>query len=424
MQKDLSKTKDIVIDLKFINLLAMLLYVAFFFCTFLNYYLDGIILLSLFVIWFVTAIFIDFSWINKSPIFILSMIAYMLLIVIDWLVSGYKADVESLIKSHIYSYIFMIMGLFYVYNSKKFNFKYVLYAIFILMLISYIATIVGLQKYPTASRDLASGINPLCDHFKKIGIGGFAFIYQTPIIIASCILIINNIKLQQKILLLLFVLIMIFTVYQSDYTTALITVFISIMLIIYFKSGKNTLLKFIILGIVSIVVYLLRVQILEFIVNNVIKEDNIIRMRLIEFLKSMTSDDVEFNRFELMKESLEAFVKNPIIGEIGLAEKSVGGHSDLVDTLGKYGIIGFILYNVMFLNLMWKNFKTYKNIKFKIGYAIICFIFIFTRLNNSIIGAQNISGAMFLVSSIILLNFNKIENNIDNSNFTEVGKDE
>ena len=402
------KKSNTMSSIKVFNLMFMSVFVIFFFCTFLSAYLDGIILYGLTVLWFWTAMMIDTKWLTSARGFIFALFVYFVIILCDNYIQGTYKGLEDFVKSNIYFFVFMLMGVFYSCNKDKFDLKPVLALIFIVVMISYIATYAGLSKYPNASRDLASGINPMCDTFKKMGIGGFGFIYQTPYLIIAIIFIFNqHLNVWKALLLFGAIVLMSYTVVKSQYTTATITVVAAIGLSLIFVSNKNNRTKIIILIFLIMLIALLRVQLLEFILKIYPDKDGTIWMRLNELLQSMIDDsESEFNRIAIMKKSLEAFLNNPIIGEMG-KEKSIGGHSDFVDMLGQFGLIGFVVYNAIYYYAAKTIYKNLRSEKLKIAFIILQVILLLNRLTNPMYSAQSVSGAAFLLAPLVLFSIDK-----------------
>ena len=395
---------DMPIDIKFFNLLLLTIFVVFFYSTLLSAYLKGIVLYLLMALWLITALMIDTSWFFKSKTCILAIFIYLIIVFGDSLLTNNLANIEVLLKSQIFSFAFMLMGVFYSYNFRKFDMRLFIFIIFATLLISYIATILGLKQYPRASRDLASGINPLCSQYKKMGIGGFAFIYSTPYLIATMIFMIySKIKLSKKIILFVLIGLFGYTVIKSEYTTATLMVFLVIGLGVIFASGKNTQLKIIFVVFLGILALVMLPYILKIVLNLISNKDSIIWMRIDELLQALTKSDVEFNRMELLETSFMSFVRNPIWGEFGIKNKTIGGHSDLVDCFGLYGVIGAIVYNTIYVSIAVCQYKQLLNKKTRICYIILQSSLLLNRIINPILGSQNICGSAFLICPILLM---------------------
>ena len=390
--------------MKFFNLLFLTIFVVFFYSTLLSAYLKGVVLYSLMTLWLITALIIDTSWLKKSKLFVLSVLVYIAIVFLDSIIIQNYTNIMVMLKSQIYSFMFMLMGVFYSRNYKKFNMRIFIYILFAALISSYIATIMGLKVYPNASRYLASFSNPLCFQFKKMGIGGFGFIYSTPYLIAVMIFMMNSkIKLSNQIILFVLIGLFGYAVIKSNYTTAVVTVFLAIGLGVIFVSGKNIQLKIIVVAFVGIFALVTLPYILKIVLNLISNKDSIIWMRIDELLQSLTKPDVEFNRVELMKKSIMAFIHNPFVGEFGVQMKSIGGHSDFVDCFGMYGLVGAIVYNSIFLSVALYQYKQLRNKKVQICYIILQGILLLNRVTNPILVSQNISGSAFLICPILLM---------------------
>ncbi len=387
---------------KAINLLSMFIFTLFFMFTPLQPYLDGSVLYALFGIWIISALTIDRRWFKKSVPVIVCILIYGLIIISDGIIIDSKAQIYDLGQSYIYSFGFMLMGIFYCYNFRRFKLNKFFMLFILALAISSVLTIIGLNKYPTASRDMASGINPLVPTFKQMGIGGYGYIYQIPYYVLLFIFMLSakrNTAIKNIILLALIVLCSLM-VYKSDYTTALLIVLASIILAILFKSGKNSFIKCAIILLLVLIAYIFKVQILEA-VASLFDKDTVIYMRLKE-LQATFIYGIEFNRFELMKRSIDAFFASPIWGQFGIV-KTVGGHSDFVDTLGRYGIIGFIVYNAIFFLVARLQYKQLHTGKYKVYFLVVQFVFLFNRITNTVLGSQNIVAAVYFIVPTILV---------------------
>ena len=386
-----------------VNLLLLAVFTLFFFCTLLQPYLKGILLYSLVILWFISALFIDTRWLYKSKVFLLAVIGYSVIVLADGVAGKTQTEIDNLIKSYVYSFAFMLMGVFYACNYRKFSFKYYFLMLFAALLISNICTIVGLRQYPTASRDLASGNSELSETFKKLGIGGYSFIYQTPYIVALLLLMFSmKMKLWKKLVLIASVILFSYTVLKSNYTTAFLTVIMAIVLSVCFKSGRNNVLKIMVLLLLVITAYIFRVQILEIGIS-FFDQDSVIAMRLSELLDSLRpGSDITFNRINLMLKSFDAFAESPIIGGFGKV-KTIGGHSDFIDSLGRFGLIGFFFYNLIFFEVARVQYKMLKTKKCKTYFILIQFLFFFNRLTNTVMSSQGIFAVVFLLVPVMLL---------------------
>ena len=151
------KLSNIVIDVKFMNLIFLLIYSFCFLFTPATLYSRAILLYPSMFLWLFSAILIDRKWIFKSKSIIFFLFAYGMLLLIDDLTLGSIDTIIRFGKSEIYYFVYMLFGAFYMHNYDKFNFKLFIRMCFALLFVSYLLTLVGNIRYPNASRDLPRG---------------------------------------------------------------------------------------------------------------------------------------------------------------------------------------------------------------------------------------------------------------------------
>ena len=162
-------------------------------------------------------------------------------------------------------------------------------------------------------------------------------------------------------------------------------VFISIALIYVFLSGKATFVILSSLVLLHVILKSFKIKpwkslmiISMFILLFSLFKDKIpINDRLlnrIEATSQLDTDSEYFERFNLINLSFQTFLKNPLVGvgydkedingDINIAYKiGIGMHSELVDFLPRYGLIG-VLFLLLFIKLIKKQimFTNYKYI--------------------------------------------------------------
>ncbi len=399
---------DFVIDIRFFNQLIMLAYSFFFIFTFASGYSRATVLYLLGVLWFFSALLIDVSWLSRIKLLLAALAMYLLLLLFNDLLIGTPTEIKVFLKNYIYFFFFLFMGLFYTFNFEKFRFNLTWKIMLLMLFISYVATFLGLLKYPSASRDLASsGIHEMNSYYQKIGIGGFSFIYHSFYLMIALIFLINKkMEWYVKAFLVFFIFFIYITIFKSNYTTALLLASLSLVLAVLFVSGKYTGIKLLLLVLAGILLLIFSVPILQFIVNFIFTdESNTIRIRLVELLEFLTGE-VSFNRVELLKLSIEAFLKNPLLGEFGKI-KTVGGHSDFFDTFGSFGLVGTVLYNTVLFSAIYYQYKSLKTPKYRRCMLIIHFILFLSRFTNTLLYSHSIACVVFLLCPILLYSFDK-----------------
>ena len=274
---------------------------------------------------------------NYYVSFLLPMIVYELLIytntsnsIIMW---GYQALL--LILPIIISVDLGREGPFEINRTSK----VLLFALFVTSL----TTIVGCRIYPNAARTLAT-ISDSQDELNVLysfaNIGGYTFVYELVLLYPLLIYAYKRGLLSTSMTVILSVVVGLVAI-SSEYTTALLLFIISSCL--YFVKKDFTIkdaITLAILGIIFIVIFDTVISSLLLKLADVIESDAI-SYRL-ETLAggSEALEASEDNRILLYGMSLSSFFNSPLWGKMLGASGSIGGHSQILDALGNYGLIG------------------------------------------------------------------------------------
>ena len=161
-------------------------------------------------------------------------------------------------------------------------------------------------------------------------------------------------------------------------------VFISIALIYVFLSGKATFVILSSLVLLHVIVKSFKIKPLKslMIISMFILLFSLFTVKIpvnerllnrLEATSQIDTDSVYFERFNLINLSFQTFLKNPLVGvgydkedingDINIAYKiGIGMHSELVDFLPRYGLIG-VLFLLLFIKLIKKQI-TFTNYKY------------------------------------------------------------
>lgn len=247
---------------------------------------------------------------------------------------------------------------YYIMNYRTYTVSFFSSVIFLAMVITSITTCFGLIKFPYASRILAtisSSQDANAIIYNLYNIGGYDYIYTLVLLYPIFIMAYK----QRKINLLLTIMgtMLIFTVaVLSEYTTALLLLIISSILFLVKRDLQRK-----------------DVLILLFIAVVVVLFCNDYVSRFISYIGSLTGSETmmerlnalaggqagleasESNRIFLYRMSFDTFLSHPIFGTFLSGGWGLGGHSFILDTLGKYGLIGLVLLFFMYRKI-YRNF--------------------------------------------------------------------
>lgn len=311
---------------------------------------------------------------------IMSDIGYVLPIFSVYILSLFYEGVSHL-ASYIYTiaqvFIYPLLALYLIRCGNSNSIRKVFIIVGISYIVTGITTYYGCQIYSNASRDLAAMLDSedpgLYAMYVKYNIGSFSFIYTLVLILPLLIYLIRDKKVNIIVGLICLVVI-IMAILASEYATALL--FLFICLISFFMPKYFRLQRLIWIVVIFSILYLTGKpflgQILESLANIVDSETIATRLYNLSILFTKGSRHVDGDlesRITVYNLSIEAFLKSPIWGS---SQAKVGGHSYILDSLGKYGLLGGIAMIIMYKRLYNSFFKPWNNQKW---YGYICLMF-------------------------------------------------
>lgn len=327
----------------------------------------------------------------------LVLFCFLNLVANDWaedvVIWGYKTLLECLP---------LLFGFYLCYVKKKllrFESGVLLFSVAVTIL----TTIVGLIRYPSAARVLATDLvedTPLLRIYNLNNIGGYDFIYLLVLLYPILIYAYKHkkIKLFPAILISLA---MFFCILQSEYTLALLL--FAITTVLFFVKRKFRVKNLLVLLLVSTVLILIfwsQVSKLLVWVSQYIESEDV-RVRILALAGGRAGlDAIDDKRLTLYLRSIQTFWQLPILGRLtpGAPYAMAGNHSFLLDALAEFGIVGgallFILYRKIY-NLFYKPLKKDDDY----GFIFWCFLLpiLLSLLNTGMWGYYLMFGAPILI---------------------------
>jgi len=383
--------------LYFISLLICVFYITYTIQVFRN---ENSILISalLFIFW------IFFSFLS-NPITLIKFLErkkYLFLILfyfyyfIGGLISGLSVlDSIKLILGYFILLSPMIIFDFYTSNKK---FKSIAILCFVglgMYVFLSIKTLITLHINPMAARNLASGSlhNASLGSLAEIGIGGgYDLTYALCILLPFIIIVLKNESFNKIVFFsaICFIILSIYTIIKSDYGMAFLFTIIGVFFSLFIFSGKtkrDLLILIISIVVCGILLVLLINPIADLLIYiSMFFENSFIGQRLNELglgFKGYGFGSSTEYRFDLYLSSFMTFLENPFVGVGFLTQYNyynnlqyIGGHSEWLDFLGVFGLIGSIpLFFVLFINYR-ETIKKYKNINYQSAIIIVYLLFI------------------------------------------------
>ena len=288
--------------------------------------------------------------------------------------------------SHLVTYIYGISQLFIypllaLYLLKNGNQKFIR-RVFLIIGLSYmitgITTYYGCQIFPSASRDIAAQLISEDPEqyamYMSYNIGSFSFIYTLILTLPLLIYMIRD-KRINMIIGLACIFIVVMTILASEYATALLFLIVCLMAFFLPKYFGQKEIVWIIVG--TAVLYVAGKQFFghafESLANVVTSETVADRFHNLAVFFSGETDNVDGDvesRMDLYNLSIKAFFKSPLWGS---SNAKVGGHSFMLDNLGRYGLLGLIAMIIMYRRMFKAFFKPCAQQKW---YGYICLLFL------------------------------------------------
>ena len=247
--------------------------------------------------------------------------------------------------------------------------------ILLALVVTMITTIVGCIQNPNAARTLAtvSSSEDSSYEYDMMNIGGYNFVYYMILLYPVIILAYKSHKIKIIPTVTITVIILLTVVY-SEYTTALLLFILSSAL--FFFRRNLSLRGIVIISIFSVLLlFVFTSVIVDFLhwLRNAIGSE-VIATRLDALAGGTIGlEQSEDKRLELYLTSIERFMNHPLFGTSIYSIISDGGHSFILDSLARYGILGGAILFFMYKKIYMRFFIPFKD-KPGFGYVVWTFI--------------------------------------------------
>ena len=288
-----------------------------------------------------------------------------------------------------YIIVFLTMILIWAKQQSAPTKRLLLKLIFACLIFDYVYSITVLFFDPGASRiAAATSVLEKSPYDILNAIGGFDAVYGGISVITISLFMRRTFKehsVKNKVTFILLVLCTVFIV-MAAYATALVLLILAIAL---FVGSKNKMLSFLLIaGIVAILVFHEQVGQGIIDLSKKISYSETISQKMDEFgymvktFETAGTYEGEGGRFARMIWSIDTFKKYPIFGGIGIPGAKVGGHSEILDLLGNFGLMGLVVISSYFICL-YRNIKTsLRDGEMKKCFNIIMWVFIISSVLN------------------------------------------
>lgn len=368
MKSNYYKYNNSLAVFKIINLFCIVVYLLWYITPYFRVLLRGnisnIVIVGILTIWLITSILINPTWLIKLPTH-LYIVSLMLLIFISMAVFNIKGNPrEYLMLGTSFWFPVYIFNFYKVSNQNEYLrliCKIVITALFIIG----VTTIVGLYAVPNAIRALSNSKNDIQQDLllMRNNIGGVDFVYGIILLIPVLIGDLDKNK-KKKIILTGFI---VWIVIKSSFTIAFLICCLALVLGLLSKYNKWVVTSITLFLFLLIIILPSSVFSYPFIWLTRIIDNPTVGIRLLdiahflEYGNSLSGIHLDA-RIRLYGMSWSTFLDNPIIG-IGpyyyISNMGIGYHSQILDDLARYGIVGgffitlFIVTYYEYVRKMW-----------------------------------------------------------------------
>ena len=368
---------------------------------------------SLIIVWILTSLLLEKRWISNF----IGLLFYESLFIMGLLII-YASNPNGFDTSNTLFYILFFFWPFaYEFYSiralhiQKRIIKVSLFFFFVGMFFTYR----GLMIYPEAARTLANTSRDYATYYTSLGIGGYGFIYGLVFLTGVVFfLILNNkfVKKINKLYIYTFFLLQVLVVVKANYTIALMFLALNIFLVLIAFNSKNPIITSFFLVFIMTVLYVFKIQVADvFVYLARTLNMQTPQLKLLELKNVLFAQNIyDLERFQRYFISLETFLNSPILGSRGENNFLVGGHSEILDHLAKYGISGFL-----FLATILKSFKLQRikiiNRNQKLILLLVQLSFIMFAMINTFIIGYPIMMVVFFLNPLIFSAIDKEREN-------------
>ena len=374
-----------------------------------GYYMSAIIYLGIFSMIFFLLFMSSRSLMSTLTFFtLIAVFALDILDMLYMLVNGNLYDTAISIYGYLQTFLYGWIALWYIkYNNSK-KIRRILRVIFGCYITTCITTIIGNNKYPGASRLLATTIETtdtaIYNKYVSENIGEFSFIYGIVLLTPLLVYLVKKRKI--NIIFATVVLAVIgFTVISSEYATALV-LFVANLLLLFFR--KPTTKKVLVIVVACLVFVFIAAPIIstifDYLADNV--SSRILSARfeyMATLLRGGETENIEGvgDRVVLYEKAINTIFETKFMGN--WTGKGGSGHSMVLDTVVKYGVVGIAALTIMYSAIYKIAIAPHKNKEYG---AYLSWIY----LTGIVLAVVNTKPNLFVFIFVIPLFTNYVDN--------------
>lgn len=313
----------------------------------------------LFLLWIVTAFFSDYHYFTKFNRVSFFTVVWIICLILMQLIGFADQAIGNLFYYLIFWFSIIVYDFYSTHLTNKQK-KNIVLVILLTMTINIFSNIYELVENPSLSKLITGSVlSPELGVNSNVGVYSYVFIVNV-VMITFITLFIESKSTFKKMLYLFLSVGCFYMVLLASSMIGILTGVIMIVVYIFIYTTKNNrlnkLLFFNTFIIIALLIWLFEDKFYNYFIQFAQDMDNrYLKERLLNIIHAVfgTNEQVSFSgRESLYVDSIETFVKNPLIG-VGRRHTNVEGviglHSQILDDAAYFGIVGitiqlFILY--------------------------------------------------------------------------------
>jgi len=311
---------------------------------------------------------------------------------------------------NVFLFYFNFLVLIYIKNNfstKKINYK--LCFLLMIILINIITNIYLMIEDPVSSKYYTGNIKIFVEKYDYSNLMDITHVTAVVLLVPSLIYVFLNIKnVYIKLLTLAILFSLIYLVYLSASLITLLSLITTYLFWVILKS-KKMIIKYLSLTtfLISIfVLFFIKNYIMNYLIDIFTKSSNFFYTQRLnevyQFMLGNSKDGSLSERIDNIKISLQTFYQNFLTGRgfiysSNINETGIGMHSQLIDDLARFGLIGVLFTFFIF----YKYIKLYKNSSANsyINFTVVLFT-VLSLINPTI--SIPVGTVLFIVNPLII----------------------
>ncbi len=346
----------------FILLGAIIMYILVICCPFIDYYIGW--QLTMLPVGLMLIYLMGNREMTKKTVSVV-ILGLILVLFRYWFINR-RDDFLLTVVNGIITWVPCLIAILCVYQVNDKSQKLLLQFSLIVLAVTSYTTILGLEIFPKASRELAGvAVGEDRSNYMLLNIGGFDFIYAITLAIPVVFWMIRYTKRWMKILNVIIFLLFLYCIYMSSYATAFLIVLVVIVLLLI---DYNPRWKPYIIYIVLFAAILMGTGALsaffrwlsssvesEYVADRLLQVSLLLEGNSAESISTDTSNE----RVVLLHNAWVGFLNSPLWGNniISWNKSVLSGHSLLLDIMSASGILGVFFFVSIFYQIYKKVFE-------------------------------------------------------------------